>query len=178
MLWVNLIMDSLASLALATEPPNAVLLDIPPFSKGGPLAPARLPPMCSCGCGSPCKQPASNLQLCLAVPCPTPARPGPARFTPRPARPDTLCTLRTLCRAPAEHEFVDPSTPPVKHIVGQALYQLVVMYLLVFHGPALLGVPDHSMVSGPSEHYTIVFNAFVLMQVGAGRRYWGAWAHV
>jgi magnesium-transporting ATPase (P-type) len=34
MLWVNLIMDSLASLALATEPPDARLLSIPPFSQG------------------------------------------------------------------------------------------------------------------------------------------------
>lgn len=66
----------------------------------------------------------------------------------------------------ADHEFVDPTSPTVKHIVGQALYQLVVMYLLVFHAPALLGVPDHAAVVGPSEHYTIVFNAFVQMQVG------------
>ena len=36
MLWVNLIMDSLASLALATEPPDARLLAIPPFSQGEP----------------------------------------------------------------------------------------------------------------------------------------------
>ena len=34
MLWVNLIMDSLASLALATEPPDTRLLAIPPFSQG------------------------------------------------------------------------------------------------------------------------------------------------
>jgi hypothetical protein len=36
MLWVNLIMDSLASLALATEAPTKSLLTIPPFSKGAP----------------------------------------------------------------------------------------------------------------------------------------------
>ncbi|GAB4821345.1 hypothetical protein N2152v2_008391 [Parachlorella kessleri] len=97
MLWVNLIMDSLASLALATEPPQRQLLAIPPFSK--------------------------------------------------------------------EHEFVDPASPPVKHILGQALFQLAVMAALVFH-PQLLGVPDHATLAGaPSEHYTIVFNAFVLMQL-------------
>ena len=67
----------------------------------------------------------------------------------------------------AEHEFVDPASPPVKHIVGQALFQLAVMYGLVFH-PELLGVPDHATLAGaPSEHYTIVFNAFVLMQASA-----------
>lgn len=33
MLWVNLIMDSLASLALATESPEESLLDLPPYSQ-------------------------------------------------------------------------------------------------------------------------------------------------
>lgn len=33
MLWVNLIMDTFASLALATEPPNDSLLDRPPYSR-------------------------------------------------------------------------------------------------------------------------------------------------
>jgi Ca2+ transporting ATPase len=33
MLWVNIIMDSLASLALATEPPSDVLLDRQPYGK-------------------------------------------------------------------------------------------------------------------------------------------------
>jgi len=33
MLWVNLIMDTLASLALATEPPNDDLLDREPYSR-------------------------------------------------------------------------------------------------------------------------------------------------
>lgn len=33
LLWVNLIMDSLASLALATEPPNESLLSRPPYKK-------------------------------------------------------------------------------------------------------------------------------------------------
>jgi len=32
MLWLNLIMDSLASLALATEPPTDAMLDLPPYS--------------------------------------------------------------------------------------------------------------------------------------------------
>ena len=33
MLWVNLIMDTFASLALATEPPNDSLLDRPPYTR-------------------------------------------------------------------------------------------------------------------------------------------------
>lgn len=37
MLWVNLIMDSLASLSLATELPAEELLDLPPFSASASL---------------------------------------------------------------------------------------------------------------------------------------------
>jgi len=37
MLWVNLIMDSLASLALATEAPTDAMLNMPPFSADAPL---------------------------------------------------------------------------------------------------------------------------------------------
>jgi Ca2+ transporting ATPase len=33
MLWVNMIMDTLASLALATEPPTMALLDRQPHSR-------------------------------------------------------------------------------------------------------------------------------------------------
>ena len=33
MLWVNLIMDSFAALALATEPPSTKLLDRDPYRK-------------------------------------------------------------------------------------------------------------------------------------------------
>lgn len=38
MLWVNLIMDSLASLALATEPPDDSLLDLPPYRQGAHIS--------------------------------------------------------------------------------------------------------------------------------------------
>ena len=37
MLWVNLIMDSLASLALATEAPSDSVLNVPPYSPQQPL---------------------------------------------------------------------------------------------------------------------------------------------
>ncbi len=47
----------------------------------------------------------------------------------------------------AEHDFVDPHTPTVKHIAGQALYQLAVMYGLIFYAPALLGIPGESYFS-------------------------------
>jgi len=38
LLWVNLIMDSLASLALATEPPDDSLLDLPPYRQGAHIS--------------------------------------------------------------------------------------------------------------------------------------------
>jgi P-type Ca2+ transporter type 2C len=37
LLWVNLIMDTFAALALATEPANPSLLDMPPERKTAPL---------------------------------------------------------------------------------------------------------------------------------------------
>jgi magnesium-transporting ATPase (P-type) len=37
LLWVNLIMDTMAALALATEPPTAELLNRPPHSKADSL---------------------------------------------------------------------------------------------------------------------------------------------
>jgi P-type E1-E2 ATPase len=33
LIWINLVMDSLASLALATDPPSDALLDRPPYTK-------------------------------------------------------------------------------------------------------------------------------------------------
>ena len=36
---------------------------------------------------------------------------------------------------------MDPHTPTVKHIAGQAVYQLAVLYGLIFYAPALLGIP-------------------------------------
>eukprot|EP00193_Tetraselmis_chui_P002293 CAMPEP_0177769666 /NCGR_PEP_ID=MMETSP0491_2-20121128/10465_1 /TAXON_ID=63592 /ORGANISM="Tetraselmis chuii, Strain PLY429" /LENGTH=414 /DNA_ID=CAMNT_0019286733 /DNA_START=112 /DNA_END=1356 /DNA_ORIENTATION=+ len=42
MLWVNLIMDSLASLALATESPTDALLKLPPFSADAPLLSSKV----------------------------------------------------------------------------------------------------------------------------------------
>ena len=97
MLWVNLIMDSLASLALATEPPTDDLLDLPPYSQ--------------------------------------------------------------------DHQFVDPATPMLKHILGQAVYQLGVVAWLLVAAPGVLGVPAHVPGAGASVHHTLVFNAFVLMQL-------------
>ena len=53
----------------------------------------------------------------------------------------------------------------VKNIVSQSTFQLAVMAALVFRGDVIFGVPSAASVQGPSEHYTIVFNAFVMMQL-------------
>jgi len=97
MLWVNLIMDSLASLALATEAPHPTLLDSPPFT--------------------------------------------------------------------ANYQFLDPKSPILKHVVGQATYQLGVLVWLLVAAPAVLDFPAHVPGDGPSIHHTMVFNAFVMMQL-------------
>ena len=54
----------------------------------------------------------------------------------------------------------------LRNIVGQAVFQLGVMWVLVSRGDAIFGVPSHFTLGGaPSEHYTIVFNTFVLLQL-------------
>ena len=54
----------------------------------------------------------------------------------------------------------------LRNIVGQAAFQLGVMWALVTRGDAIFGVPSHFALGGvPSEHYTIVFNTFVLLQL-------------
>lgn len=65
----------------------------------------------------------------------------------------------------ADHEFVDPATPTPKHILGQAAYQLAVMTWLLLAAPAALGLPAHVPGGAPSEHFTLLFNAFVWMQL-------------
>lgn len=98
MLWVNLIMDTFASLALATEPPTDSLLKRRPYGRNKPLI------------------------------------------------------SRTM----------------MKNILGHAAYQLVIVFLLVFAGDKLFDIDSGRKAplnSPPSQHYTIVFNTFVLMQL-------------
>ncbi|XP_060695655.1 plasma membrane calcium-transporting ATPase 1-like [Hemiscyllium ocellatum] len=98
MLWVNLIMDTFASLALATEPPTEALLLRKPYGRNKPLI------------------------------------------------------SRTM----------------MKNILGHAVYQLVVVFTLLFAGEKIFDIDsgrNAPLHSPPSEHYTIVFNTFVMMQL-------------
>uniref|UniRef100_A0A672ZX09 Calcium-transporting ATPase n=1 Tax=Sphaeramia orbicularis TaxID=375764 RepID=A0A672ZX09_9TELE len=98
MLWVNLIMDTLASLALATEPPTESLLLRKPYGRDKPLI------------------------------------------------------SRTM----------------MKNILGHAVYQLVIIFTLLFAGENFFDIDsgrNAPLHSPPSEHYTIVFNVFVMMQL-------------
>ncbi|KAM5182450.1 plasma membrane calcium-transporting ATPase 4-like isoform 1-T2 [Mantella aurantiaca] len=98
MLWVNLIMDTFASLALATEPPTESLLLRKPYGRNKPLI------------------------------------------------------SRTM----------------MKNILGHAVYQLTIIFTLLFAGETFFDIDsgrNAPLHSPPSEHYTIVFNTFVMMQL-------------
>merc|ERR1719412_1291998 len=96
MLWVNLIMDTLASLALATEMPTPDLLDRKPYGRTTALISPR-----------------------MAI-----------------------------------------------NILGQALYQLVITFGMMFYGDKLLDI-DNGRGAGlhakPTQHFTMIFNVFVMM---------------
>lgn len=98
LLWVNLIMDSFASLALATEAPTPQLLERKPYGRTKPLV------------------------------------------------------NRSMLR----------------FIIGHGIYQLIIMLLLCFHGHKMFDIEYgfyRTHGDPPTEHLTIMFNTFVLMQV-------------
>ncbi|CAK6952631.1 plasma membrane calcium-transporting ATPase 2 isoform X1 [Scomber scombrus] len=98
MLWVNLIMDTFASLALATEPPTESLLKRKPYGRNKPLI----------------------------------------------------------------------SSTMTKNILGHGIYQLVIIFTLLFVGEQIFDIDsgrNAPLHSPPSEHYTIIFNTFVMMQL-------------
>ncbi|KAA0714195.1 Plasma membrane calcium-transporting ATPase 3 [Triplophysa tibetana] len=98
MLWVNLIMDTFASLALATEPPTEALLLRKPYGRNNPLI----------------------------------------------------------------------SLTMMKNILGHAVFQLIIIFTLLFLGEKIFDIDsgrNSPLHSPPTEHYTIIFNTFVLMQL-------------
>ncbi|CAI5695325.1 plasma membrane calcium-transporting ATPase 1 isoform X4 [Oreochromis niloticus] len=56
----------------------------------------------------------------------------------------------------------------MRNILGQAIYQLTVTFTLLFAGDKLFNIEsgrNAPIEAPPSEHYTMVFNTFVLMQI-------------
>jgi magnesium-transporting ATPase (P-type) len=51
------------------------------------------------------------------------------------------------------------------NIFGHAIYQLVVVFTILFAGPFFFNVEDATKLKEfkPTQHYTMIFNAFVLM---------------
>ncbi|KAK7336525.1 hypothetical protein VNO77_17068 [Canavalia gladiata] len=92
LLWVNLIMDTLGALALATEPPNDALLQRPPVPRG-------------------------------------------ANFITK---------------------------PMWRNIIGQSIYQLIILGILNFDGKRLLGIGGSDATKVLN---TLIFNSFVFCQV-------------
>jgi P-type Ca2+ transporter type 2B len=99
LLWVNLIMDTFAALALATEPPKPELLEDKPHG-----------------------------------------------------RDDNIMTSVMW-----------------RNVIGQAVYQIIVLCVLLFIGDQILGIDKRSIGTKWTQengvHFTMVFNTFVMMQV-------------
>ncbi|KAF5595291.1 calcium-translocating P-type ATPase PMCA-type [Fusarium subglutinans] len=94
LLWINLIMDTMAALALATDPPTDSILDRPPQPKSAPLITMNM----------------------------------------------------------------------WKMIIGQSIFQVVVVLVLYFAGDSILGY-DTSIAAEKLQLDTIIFNMFVWMQI-------------
>ena len=53
-------------------------------------------------------------------------------------------------------------------ILGHSLYQLIIMFVLVYAGPELFDIDDgahRELRADPTEHFTLIFNTFVLLQI-------------
>ena len=87
---------------------------------------------------------------------------------------DTFAALALATDAPTE-KILDrkpyPKSAPLitinmwKMIIGQAIYQLVVTFVLFFAGPRILGYDTQADPKLESQLRTMVFNTFVWMQI-------------
>jgi Ca2+-transporting ATPase len=96
LLWVNLIMDTFAALALGTEKPTESLLNRRPYGRESPLI-------------------------------------APIMW---------------------------------RNIIGQSIYQIVVLFIVLYAGAHIFEVQDGKDVAhGATQHYTMIFNIFVYCQI-------------
>jgi Ca2+ transporting ATPase len=70
-----------------------------------------------------------------------------------------------LTRKPYPRTKVLISKKMTKHIMGQFIYQLTFLLVLVFKGDTILGVQSGRQTGSLSTYYTIVFNTFVWLQL-------------
>ncbi|RTG90507.1 Ca2+ transporting ATPase, plasma membrane [Schistosoma bovis] len=90
---------------------------------------------------------------------------------------DTLASLALATEIPTE-ELLERApygrTKPIisrnmiKNIIGQSIYQLSVIFFLIWFGELLLDVENGRGLSAkginrPTEHFTVIFNSFVMM---------------
>ncbi|XP_049825476.1 plasma membrane calcium-transporting ATPase 2 isoform X3 [Aethina tumida] len=77
-----------------------------------------------------------------------------------------LPTSDLLLRKPYGRTKPLISRTMMKNILGQAIYQLTVIFALLFVGDKLLDIENGRSVEishGPTQHFTVIFNSFVLM---------------
>uniref|UniRef100_A0AC35U884 Calcium-transporting ATPase n=1 Tax=Rhabditophanes sp. KR3021 TaxID=114890 RepID=A0AC35U884_9BILA len=75
-------------------------------------------------------------------------------------------TKDLLTRKPYGRKKSLISRTMIRNIVCQALYQLIVLFTILFKGTEILNIPsglDAKIHSPPSVHFTIIFNTFVMM---------------
>ncbi|CAF4120956.1 unnamed protein product, partial [Rotaria sordida] len=77
-------------------------------------------------------------------------------------------TEELLKRKPYERTQPLISRTMMKEIIGHAIYQLAVMFFILLAGPKIFNIDDGRPVDSifkPSEHFTMIFNVFVLMNL-------------
>ncbi|KAG5450888.1 Plasma membrane calcium-transporting ATPase 3, partial [Clonorchis sinensis] len=79
-----------------------------------------------------------------------------------------LPTEELLERAPYGRSKPIIGRTMIKNIVGQALYQLAVIFYLLWFGEQILDVESgrglsEKGINRPTEHFTVIFNTFVMM---------------
>jgi len=71
-----------------------------------------------------------------------------------------------LTRAPYGRKKPIVSRTMMKNILGHAIYQMIVVFVLFYYGDVIFAIDNGrtgGITSAPTEHLTIVFNTFVIM---------------
>lgn len=77
-------------------------------------------------------------------------------------------TDELLLRKPYGRNKALVSRTMMKNIIGHAIYQLTVIFVLLFKGDTLFDIDSgrgSTLHAAPTQHFTMIFNTFVLMQI-------------